>query len=77
VTASAANYEIDQEYVSEITQIRRREQRQMQEYMEYQGCLMAFLQKALDDPSSQNCGKCKNCNPNLLHTLLQAHLQND
>jgi hypothetical protein len=24
----------------------------MQEYMEYQGCLMAFLQKALDDPSS-------------------------
>ena len=66
VTASAANYEIDQEYVSEITQIRRREQRQMQEYMEYQGCLMAFLQKALDDPSSQNCGKCKNCNSNLL-----------
>lgn len=66
VTASAANYEIDQEYVREITQIRRREQRQMQEYMEYQGCLMAFLQKALDDPSSQNCGKCKNCNPDLL-----------
>ena len=66
VTASAANYEIDQEYVNEITQIRRQEQRQMQEYMEYQGCLMAFLQNALDDPSSQNCGKCKNCNPDLL-----------
>ncbi|MDP0588868.1 MAG: RecQ family ATP-dependent DNA helicase [Candidatus Endonucleobacter bathymodioli] len=66
VTASAANYKIDQEYVNEITQIRRQEQRQMQEYMEYQGCLMAFLQNALDDPNSQNCGKCKNCNPALL-----------
>ena len=66
VTASAANYEINQEYVNEITQIRKQEQRQMQEYMEYQGCLMAFLQNALDDPSSQNCGKCKNCNPDLL-----------
>lgn len=66
VTASAANYQIDQEYVNEITQIRRQEQRQMQEYMEYQGCLMAFLQNALDDPNSQNCGKCKNCNPALL-----------
>lgn len=66
VTASAANYKIDQEYVNEITQIRKQEQSQMQEYMEYQGCLMAFLQNALDDPSSQNCGKCKNCNPDLL-----------
>lgn len=66
VTASAANYEIDLEYVNEITQIRRQEQNQMQEYMGYKGCLMAFLQNALDDPSSQNCGKCRNCNPELL-----------
>ena len=66
VTASAVNYEIDQDYVNEITQIRRQEQSQMQEYMEHQGCLMAFLQNALDDPNSQNCGKCMNCNPDLL-----------
>ncbi|MCD4654170.1 DEAD/DEAH box helicase [bacterium] len=66
VTVSAIDYEIDQEYVNEITQIRKQEQTQMQEYMEHQGCLMAFLQNALDDPDSQPCGKCVNCNPDLL-----------
>ncbi len=66
VTASAANYKIDQNHVDAITQIRRQEQNQMQEYMEHQGCLMAFLQNALDDPDSQNCSKCRNCNPDLL-----------
>lgn len=63
VTASAANYEIDQEYVNRITQIRKQEQQQMQQYMKHKKCLMAFLQNALDDPSSQKCGKCRNCNP--------------
>ena len=66
VTASAKNYRIDQKYVQSITRIRRQEQTQMQEYMAHQGCLMAFLADALDDPNPQNCGKCKNCNPNLL-----------
>lgn len=65
-TATADNYEINQEYINEITVIRKQEQKQMQEYMEHQECLMAFLQNALDDPSSKNCGKCKNCNPDLL-----------
>jgi ATP-dependent DNA helicase RecQ len=66
VTASAANYKINQGYVDEITQIRRQEQSQMQEYMVYRECLMAFLQDALDDPDPQNCRKCRNCNPDLL-----------
>ncbi len=65
-TASAADYAIDQGYIEAITRIRRQEQRQMQEYMEHRGCLMAFLQNALDDPNSQGCGKCRNCNPGLL-----------
>ncbi|MDY0221818.1 MAG: RecQ family ATP-dependent DNA helicase [Desulfobacterium sp.] len=66
VTASAAHYRIDQDYVDEITRIRRQEQSQMQEYMGHQGCLMAFLEKALDDPAPENCGKCINCKPELL-----------
>ena len=65
-TASAVNYRIDQDHVDAITEIRNQEQRDMQEYMEHQGCLMAFLQRALDDPVPQNCGKCRNCNPELL-----------
>lgn len=66
VTATAANYKIDQGYVDEITRIRRQEQGQMQEYMVHRECLMAFLQNALDDPGPRNCRRCRNCNPDLL-----------
>jgi len=65
-TASAANYKIDQNYVDEITLIRKQEQKQMQEYMDHQGCLMAFLRDALDDTAPKSCGKCRNCNPEML-----------
>lgn len=65
-TATASTYQVDQEYIKSITTIRRKEQEQMQEYMEHTGCLMAFLQTALDDPSPTSCGRCKNCNSNLL-----------
>lgn len=61
VTAAAQDYEIDQEYVDAITQIRRQEQAQMREYMDHRGCLMEFLERALDDPNPQACGKCQNC----------------
>ncbi|MCF6266283.1 MAG: DEAD/DEAH box helicase [Desulfuromusa sp.] len=66
VTAAASSFQIDQEYIDAITEIRRREQHQMCEYMEHTDCLMAFLQAALDDPSSTACGQCRSCNPDLL-----------
>jgi ATP-dependent DNA helicase RecQ len=66
VTATASTYTINQKYVDSIINIRRQEQRQMQEYMQHTGCLMAFLQAALDDPSSDDCGKCQNCSPEQL-----------
>ena len=66
VTPAAETYTIDQDYVAEITQVRRFEQTQMQEYMQNQDCLMAFLQYALDDPNPDDCDQCINCNPNLL-----------
>ena len=66
VTAIAASYQVNQEYVNAITDIRRTEQQQMREYMEHTGCLMAFLQAALDDPSPTACGQCRSCNPALL-----------
>ncbi|HMP71248.1 MAG TPA: RecQ family ATP-dependent DNA helicase [Pirellulaceae bacterium] len=61
ITAAARNYRISQEYVDEIAAIRHDEQQQMQEYMKHRGCLMAFLQQALDDPTADDCGKCMNC----------------
>ncbi|MDY0132251.1 MAG: RecQ family ATP-dependent DNA helicase [Desulforegulaceae bacterium] len=65
-TVAAASYQADQEYINAITNIRLEEQKQMQDYMNYSGCLMKFLQTALDDPSPNPCGKCKNCAPSLL-----------
>jgi len=61
VTATASSYRVDQKHVDLITEIRRGEQQQMREYMRHTGCLMAFLQEALDDPSPRDCGKCSNC----------------
>ncbi|MBO8092570.1 MAG: RecQ family ATP-dependent DNA helicase [Prosthecochloris sp.] len=66
VTATAAAYQVNQAYVDAITDIRRTEQQQMRDYMEHTGCLMAFLQDALDDPSPTACGQCRSCNPSLL-----------
>jgi ATP-dependent DNA helicase RecQ len=66
VTAAARNYQIYQAYVDEITLIRRNEQQQMQKYMKHRGCLMAFLQRALDDPTANDCGKCMNCDQSQL-----------
>lgn len=66
LTPSAASYRVNQEYIDAITEIRRSEQQQMRDYMGHSGCLMSFLQAALDDPAPSNCGQCRNCNPALL-----------
>ncbi len=66
LTAAAASYEINQEHIDAITQIRHQEQSQMQSYMTHTGCLMEFLEDALDDAQPHPCGKCKNCAPDLL-----------
>jgi ATP-dependent DNA helicase RecQ len=54
-------YSYDREKVEAIKQLRREEQREMQKYMEHEGCLMAFLQRALDDPHAEPCGICASC----------------
>ena len=50
----------------------------MQEYMESNHCLMAFLANALDDPTPQPCGKCAVClGQNLLPTEYSTPIVND
>lgn len=66
VTAAASSFKTDQAYIDSITKIRRLEQQQMHEYMNHSGCLMSFLQKALDDPTADDCGQCKMCHPGLM-----------
>ena len=65
-TAAAPTYSVSQEYIGVITDIRKKEQQQMQEYMGSSECLMGFLQSALDDPHVTDCGKCFNCDPKSL-----------
>ncbi len=64
LTETAENYSVDVEHIKSIKDIRYKEQKEMQIYMQEKTCLMNFLQKALDDPSAQPCGQCANCNPN-------------
>jgi len=66
VTAAASSYVINQEYVNSIVSIRKQEQQQMREYMKHEGCLMEFLELALDDLNPHACGKCVNCDSDLL-----------
>ena len=51
----------DKERIEKVTTLREKELIQMQDYISYHGCLMEFLQRALDDPSARPCGKCSNC----------------
>jgi len=66
ITSFAEEYHVNQEYIDSIISTRRYEQNQMKQYMQHTGCLMAFLQEALDDSDVKDCGKCHNCNPDLL-----------
>jgi ATP-dependent DNA helicase RecQ len=66
LTPAASGYSVDRNHVEMITGLRRDEQKQMRSYMHHDGCLMAFLQSALDDPHPQNCGMCRNCTPQQL-----------
>ena len=54
-------YRLDHERIRHLTQQRQSEWQEMQRYLDTEGCLMAFLATALDDPSSQACGQCAGC----------------
>jgi ATP-dependent DNA helicase RecQ len=59
--ANPVNYQLDIEKIERLTEIRRQEQQQMQDYMVTSQCLMTFLSTALDDKNPQPCGKCAVC----------------
>ncbi len=76
--ATAINYQPNTAKIKKLTEIRRQEQVQMQEYMKSQKCLMAFLANALDDPNPQPCGKCAVClGKDLLSTNYSTHMVNE
>jgi ATP-dependent DNA helicase RecQ len=58
---SPIRYRFDEARVRQLTEIRRVEQRRMQEYMKTSACLMQFLASELDDPYAAVCGRCASC----------------
>lgn len=58
---TANKWQPDLDRIQKVTAQRYLELKQMQEYLIYKGCLMEFLERALDDPNSKPCGKCENC----------------
>ena len=54
-------YRMDIQQIGRLTGQRETEWREVQEYIDEEGCLMEFLAKALDDTDSQPCGKCAPC----------------
>ncbi len=51
----------DAERYGRIAAARRAEQQAMLDYERTEGCRMAFLQRALDDPTAADCGRCDRC----------------
>lgn len=54
-------WHFDAERWRALAQVREREAGLMRAYAAGQGCLMRFLQDALDDPEPADCGRCSVC----------------
>jgi ATP-dependent DNA helicase RecQ len=59
--ATPVNYVMDWKRIEVLKKIRYQEQARMRDYLEAQGCLMAFLARELDDPHPTPCGRCAIC----------------
>jgi ATP-dependent DNA helicase RecQ len=70
----------DTERIERVLALRRAEKRQMQAYLDHQGCLMEFLLQALDDPDPKPRSRCANCRgkglPNTVSHALVAQAEN-
>ncbi|MCY4661651.1 MAG: DEAD/DEAH box helicase [Acidobacteria bacterium] len=58
---TAVAYQMDHERIQRLTRQREAEWMEVQSYIDGQGCLMAFLAEALDDPDPQPRGRCASC----------------
>ncbi|MBD8868070.1 DEAD/DEAH box helicase [Nocardioides donggukensis] len=51
----------DRDRYARVAEAREREQAAMLDYLGTDRCRMRFLRDQLDDPASQDCGRCDNC----------------
>ncbi len=54
-------FTMNEERIYHLTHQREQEWEQVQQYLGHPGCLMSFLRNSLDDPATENCGRCSIC----------------
>ncbi|MCU7960473.1 MAG: RecQ family ATP-dependent DNA helicase [gamma proteobacterium symbiont of Bathyaustriella thionipta] len=54
-------FRMNHERIEHLTKQREIEWREVQSYIDSEGCLMAYLRRALDDPETEDCGRCAVC----------------
>lgn len=70
---TAVAYNLGTEKILRLTNQKLVEWQEVQGYNEFDGCLMNYLQKSLDDPILSNCGKCYNCTRQSIFTKEASH----
>lgn len=63
----------DMEKSKEITRLRKKELKQMNEFIEFSDCYMEYIAECLDDTTAKKCGKCSNC---VGHSLINQAITN-
>ncbi|QOR70436.1 DEAD/DEAH box helicase [Ruania alkalisoli] len=63
--ASGQPWHFDEQKWSSLQKVRATEADLMRRYAHGEGCLMQFLQQALDDPDPRPCGRCSVCDGHL------------
>lgn len=58
---TAVNYQMNLEHIQKITEIRKNEWEEINDYIGSLDCHMLILRNALDDKSQKKCGKCESC----------------
>ncbi|MFZ9628741.1 MAG: DEAD/DEAH box helicase [Ilumatobacteraceae bacterium] len=77
-SATGLAYRHDHAKWADLAVVRRAEADLMRHYARGEGCLMAYLQTALDDPDPAPCGRCSVCTGDLPHPGRQpsaAHIE--
>ena len=58
---SAKKWKPDLEKSTAITELRKKELKQMNDFTHISGCYMEYIASVLDDPMAQKCHRCANC----------------
>lgn len=70
-------WQYSRERIEQVLALRRSELAEMQTYVDYEGCSMNFLLKALNDPYAGDCNRCANCKKRRLSTTIPSKLSNN